>query len=316
MTGSQTSQQKGADVSSAFSILSQEFRNKNPKIPTYTLLDSGEFQKLEQIGPFKIQRPSLSAPWNKLRPELWQDIDATFVRKSDGSGDWKIKNKKLSEVIVAAIGPLLIELKLTNFGHLGIFFEQFDNWCRIYDTITQLKKSSDKPVKILNLFAYTGMSSLVGALAGAEVTHVDASKGTVKWAQTNAQKNAVLESSVIRWITEDVVSFVAREVRRGNKYHGIILDPPTYGRGDKKQVWKIEENLVPLLEELDSILENSKNSFVNLSGHSEGFGPLTLSLLLKQCFKKEMNVSFNEMSIPSETGVALPSGYTSFGKLI
>lgn len=275
---------------------------------SYTLLDSGQFRKLEQVGPYVIVRPAPTAVWNPLLPDKkWATADAEFVRFSDGNGDWKVRHAECKKPFNIEISKLTFEIKLTSFGHLGVFPEQASNWLKLREAASNLKKWQDS-VKVLNLFAYTGGSSLAVASGGAEVTHVDASKGTVKWASENA-KLSNLGEKPIRWIVDDVKEFVAREVRRGSVYDGIILDPPSYGKGDKKnQVWKIEQDLLPLMSELKKIFSDVKGSFICLSAHSEGYTPQSLKNQLMSVFGPSSQIVSEEMLIPEDGGRHLPSG--------
>lgn len=277
---------------------------------TYQLLDSGDFRKLEKIGPYKLIRPAASAVWNPaLSPEEWTNgLSAEFIRHRDGTGEWKTLSPALKDAFTIDIENLKFQIKLTSFGHLGIFPEQHANWRR-FDEILKKFTKSGRPSKVLNLFAYTGGSTLACARAGAEVTHVDASKGTVKWAQENARLSG-LETKPIRWLVDDVKDFVSREVRRESVYDGIILDPPSYGKGDKKQVWKIEVDLMPLLKSLKKILSDREGSFVCLSAHSEAYTPTSLGNQLTRVFGPGSLVA-EEMLITERQNTSLPSGATA-----
>lgn len=274
----------------------------------YRLLDSGDFRKLEQVGPFRIIRPAASAVWSPgLKPADWtKDIAAEFVRHRDGGGEWKVSIDKVKEPFSIEIDGLTMQMKLTSFGHLGLFAEQRSNWRRFSELIAPQVKAGGS-FKVLNLFAYTGGSTLACAKAGAEVAHVDASKGTVKWAQDNARLSG-LEAKPIRWLVDDVKEFVAREVRRENRYDGIILDPPSYGKGDKKQVWKIESDLMPLLRDLKKIFNSQSGSFVCLSAHSEAYTPTSLSNQLLRVFGPSSKLTAEEMLIVDGQDCPLPSG--------
>lgn len=268
----------------------------------YRLIDAGDFQKLEQIGPYVIVRPSPQAPWPKRLPKsVWSKADAVFTRTSAQEGRWSIHNRKLPETWSINTGEFRMQIERTNFGHLGIFPEQHENWHRLHMAISAWKgrsATSDQgaPIKVLNLFAYTGGASLACAAAGAEVTHVDASKTSVHWARENARLSG-LETAPVRWIVDDVQKFVQRELRRGQTYQGIILDPPSFGRGPKGQLWKIEEHLNPLLADLAQLFDEKRGAFVLLSGHTPGYTPITLKNLLTshlsrphdaQCLLQEM----------------------------
>lgn len=275
---------------------------------SYQLLDSGHFRKLEQVGPFRLIRPAASAVWSpSLSTDDWKKgVAAEFLRHRDGGGEWRISNPEIKNPFSITIEGLTLQIKLTSFGHLGIFPEQVSNWRRFQEIIEPHTKAG-RPFKVLNLFAYTGGSTLACAKAGAEVTHVDASKGTVKWAQENAKLSG-LEAKPVRWLVDDVKEFVAREVRRQSEYHGLILDPPSYGKGDKKQVWKIETDLMPLLSELKKIFVADKSSFICLSAHSEAFTPTSLANQLQSIFGSGHTIDREEMLIQSPTELPLPSG--------
>jgi 23S rRNA (cytosine1962-C5)-methyltransferase len=301
----------------------------------YKLIDSGHFQKLEQVGPWRIVRPAAQAVWNPRLREMtdgevldaraWTQADAIFTRFSGGDGRWEIRSRKLPEswsIPIPYVGQMII--KLTDFGHLGIFPEQHRNWKKLSEIIQGTTHTGSTPFQVLNLFAYTGGSTLACARAGAHVTHVDASKTSVTWARENSEASG-LGKAPIRWIVDDVSKFVAREVRRGSQYHGIILDPPSYGRGPKGETWKIEDMLPELLVQLKQILAPNFR-FVLLSSHSAGYTPLSLTNLVgdlwpfskggdRQVVAEEMVVYESPSLDPKEMskdggeeGRALPSG--------
>ena len=224
----------------------------------YQLLDSGDGEKFEQFGEVRIVRPCPVAIWSPTL-ETW-DGDCRFTRERGWEG-----TSHLPEQWVVTIAGIKFQLKRTDFGHLGIFPEQEPFWNKI-------QKSGAK--KVLNLFAYSGGASLAAAKAGAEVTHVDAAKGMVQWASENAKLNNLN----IRWIVEDARKFVMRAVKRGDHYDGIILDPPTFGRGKSGEVFKIEDDLPPLLEGCFKLLKEAK--FMLLSCHTPGFTPIALKQLM------------------------------------
>lgn len=274
----------------------------------YRLLDSGNFQKLEQIGPYRVVRPAAQAVWKpRLGPDQWRDIDASFARFSSGDGKWEIRRPRLPESwqIETAFGRMLI--RLTDFGHLGIFPEQNANWQRLAAAVEQ-RVAAKQEVQVLNLFAYTGGSSLACAGAGAAVAHVDASKTSVAWARENAELSG-LQACPVRWLVDDVQKFVQRELRRGSRYHGVILDPPSFGRGPKGETWKIEEMLPTLLADLKQLLA-SDYLFILLSSHSAGYTPLALVNLMGDiCDTQSGKLSAEEMTVREEaSGRALPSG--------
>lgn len=278
---------------------------------TYNILDCGDFYKLEQVGPYRLHRPAASAVWlRSLGKEDWQNHDAHFERDRGGEGEWTIKNKRMPDHWDIEIGKLKFRIRLTGFGHLGIFPEQQDNWAEIDEAIRQRNAKPDE-FKVLNLFAYTGGSTLAAAKAGAAVVHLDASKTSVTWARENAELSG-LGDRPIRWIVDDVQDFVSREVRRGSKYQGIILDPPSYGRGPKKQMWKIEDHLNPLLEQLAKLMADDF-CFWLLSSHSQGYTPIAHENQIKQVIGGRFQGEYRsrEMVLPSADGKLLPSGSSS-----
>ena len=275
---------------------------------TFQLIDSGNFQKLEQIGPFRFVRPSPQAVWRPRLPKAdWEKFDAKFTRNSGGDGKWTLKNQKVEKAFRIDYGGIGFKAEITDFGHIGLFAEQINNW-QIIRGLSRFGAAKEEQFKVLNLFAYTGGSSLAAGQGGAHVVHLDASKTSVAWARDNAEIND-LKDAPIRWITDDVQKFVAREVRRDNKYHGIILDPPSFGRGVKGEVWKIEEHLLELLDNLKKILDKNF-AFVLLSSHSHGYTPEAMKNILGDLFSEYKGVyQIHEMLIGErESGRGLPSG--------
>lgn len=240
----------------------------------YQLIDSGNGKKLEQFGPYLLNRPCAQAVWApQCDPDRWAQATAGFDRQ-DGL-NWKHRNQ-LPESWAVAIDDIRFKLSATDFGHLGVFPEQRPLWQWIAQKIQQ---ASHQP-SVLNLFAYSGGATLFAAKAGARVCHLDASKGMVTWAKENAALNH-LQEAPIRWIVDDVVKFLNREIRRGNRYDAIILDPPSFGRGARGEVYKIEENLPETLTLCRALL-NTHPLFVLLSCHTPAFTPIALSNLLAQ----------------------------------
>lgn len=227
----------------------------------YRLLDSGDGRKLEKFGAYLIDRPEPQAMWTRKSPALWAKADAVFAGDNDAEdGRWNFKNK-LPETWVTAYKGVEFLGRFTSFRHVGFFPEQAPHW----DWMTaRLQKT--KGQKLLNLFAYTGVASLLAARAGAEVTHLDASKKAIGWAMEN-QKVAGMEDAKIRWICEDARKFVAREIRRGSQYHGILIDPPKFGRGANKEVWEIFTDLKEMLEMCKAVLAPQK-SFLVLTSYA------------------------------------------------
>src|ERR1700733_8738320 len=247
----------------------------------YQLVDSGEGEKLERFGPYLLARPCAQAVWKKSLPqEAWEKADATFTRIDDKrwttTGELPRSWELVTEGIRFKISP-------TDFGHLGIFAEQKPLWRLIRKEVEEAKRKEAKhPVRALNLFAYSGGASMALALSGAEVCHLDASKGMVSWARENAALNK-LEKAPIRWIVEDVKKFIEREIRRGSLYDAIVLDPPTFGRGAQGELFKIETDIIPLLTACKRVLTD-KPLFILFSCHTPGFTPTVLEQLLKQVF--------------------------------
>ena len=272
----------------------------------YTLLDSGDFRKLEQIGPYRLVRPSPQAVWRpRLGAKAWQDVNATYVRSAGGDGSWTL-HSKLPDSWTITIDEQSFLIELTDFGHLGIFAEQRQNWQKL--TRLARDKSKQGPCRVLNLFGYTGGATLAAAAGGAEVVHVDASKTSNAWARENAALRGLADRP-IRWITEDVKKFVEREGRRGSTYHGIILDPPSFGRGAKNEVWKIESDLPPLLASLKDLLVQDF-SFILLSAHSNGYTPIALKNMVHDMVAGTPGTfTAEEMTVPEAGGDRLlPSG--------
>ena len=243
----------------------------------YSLLDSGNGRKLERFGGYILNRPASQAVWLPSLPEKEWEKAHVLV---DRDGNRTILNRdRIPDTWSTSIEDIQFKLSVTDFGHIGVFPEQRANWARLRQLVADSVASGHQP-NVLNLFAYSGGSTLACALAGAKVTHLDASKGMVTWARENAQLNG-LQDAPIRWIVDDVLKFCDRELRRGTKYDGIILDPPTYGRGKANEVFKIEEHLPPLLDTCAQLLTETP-SFVLLSCHTPGFSPVVLTHLLRQ----------------------------------
>lgn len=274
----------------------------------YALLDSGNFKKLEQVGPYRMIRPCLQAIWGPSSKKKWE-ADFEFLRFKDGKSEWKKNKKKLPETWEVHLGARQKSIiKLTDFGHLGFFPEHHAHRDFIDHALS--KKKTNESFKILNLFAYTGALSLLSADLGAQVTHLDASKKSIDWAKENLEVSS-LKADSIRWITDDVMKFVQREKRRNSFYDAVILDPPTFGRGTKGEVWKIEEHLPLLLKEISQILKKDF-SFVILSSHTPGHTPLVLNNLLSEALDKKGKLDSFELSLTEKnSGRLLPSGACS-----
>ena len=273
--------------------------------PTYRLLDSGHGRKLEQVGPYRLVRPASQALWPPSRPaEFWETAEAYYQRGPSGQGGWHHKKQDLPATWTLTYCGLLLRIKLTDFGHLGFFAEHGPHWQWLREQIA----AAGRPVRVLNAFAYTGGSTLAAAAGGAQVTHLDAAEGIVAWARENAQL-AGLADAPIRWIVEDVTKYLSREVRRGKRYDVIVLDPPSFGRGPKGEVWKLTHDLPPLLDLCRQILSDSPLAII-LSTHTPGITPLVLENMLADAIGlKRSQLCSMEMLI-SQCGDArgLPSG--------
>ncbi|WP_294506641.1 class I SAM-dependent methyltransferase [uncultured Victivallis sp.] len=269
----------------------------------YELLDSGNLQKLEQVGEFRLVRPALNAFWRPGLPRVeWEAADAVFTRDSSGGGHWSFR-RKLPESWMAEWGGFTLKIKPTGFGHLGFFAEQYRNWDFFRSADSGLKEG----VRALNLFGYSGVGSMAMAATGASVCHLDASRGMIEWGKENLTLNPQVPST-IRWIADDVNKFTQRELRRGNSYNLIALDPPTFGRGSSGQLWKIEEDLPKLLNVCNQLREPGRPFTVILSCHSPGFSCRVLERLLVEACGRGGEFESFEMTIPESTGRELPAG--------
>ena len=247
----------------------------NDATSTYRLLDSGHGRKLEQVGPYRLVRPAPQALWPPSHPAgFWETAEASYQRGPSGSGSWHRKKHDLPATWTLTYCGLPLRIRLTDFGHLGFFAEHGPHWQWLREQIAV----AGRPLKVLNAFAYTGSSTLAAAAGGAQVVHLDAAEGIVAWARENAQL-AGLADAPIRWIVEDVAKFLRREVRRGNRYDVIVLDPPSFGRGPKGEVWKLTHDLLPLLDLCRHVLSDSPLAVV-LSTHTPGITPLVLENML------------------------------------
>ena len=272
----------------------------------YQLLDSGGFQKLERFGSVVLSRPCAQAVWQPTLPKSeWQKATASFFR--EGGNQWRGRDR-LPESWTLNVDGMLFHLSSTDFGHLGIFPEQRDQWRRIREVCTDYAKKHGRAPRVLNLFAYSGGSTLAAALGGAETCHVDASKGMVDWARQNAALNK-LDEKPVRWIVDDVTKFLERELRRERSYDLIILDPPSYGRGAKGEVFKIENDLPPLLALIGKLMSDTPLGIL-LSCHTPELTPISLHHLLLQRFGRESgHLEQGEMLLRGADDVlTVPSG--------
>ncbi len=270
----------------------------------YEVLDTSSGEKLERWGDYILVRPDPQVIWRTPRAHAgWKHKNAHYHRSSRGGGEWEFID--LPQEWDIHYRGLTFHLKPFHFKHTGLFPEQAVNW----DWFSGLIGDAGRPVKVLNLFAYTGGATLAAAAAGAQVTHVDAAKGMVAWARENAVSSGLAEKPV-RWLVDDCVKFVEREIRRGNKYDAVIMDPPSYGRGPKGETWKIEENLWPLLELTAQLLSPSPLFFL-INSYTTGLQPGVLSYMLQSVLQKRFGgiVHSDEIGLPvSGTGLILPCG--------
>jgi 23S rRNA (cytosine1962-C5)-methyltransferase len=268
------------------------------------LLDSGGFRKLERFGKIVLARPCAQAVWQPARPEAWDAATATFSR--EGGNQWQGR-ERLPATWVVQVDGIRFQLSSTDFGHLGIFPEQREQWQRIAEDCAAFRLQHGRAPRVLNLFAYSGGSTIAAARAGAEVCHVDASKGMVEWARRNAAFNG-LQEKPIRWIVDDVMKFLEREVRRGQRYDLLILDPPSFGRGAKGEIFKIEEDLTKLLALLTGLLSKDPSG-VLISCHTPELTPISLHHLLLQSFGKNGTLEHGEMLLRGDAEtLPVPSG--------
>lgn len=268
----------------------------------YQLLDSGLGEKLEQFGKVVLVRPDPQALSAKTLDELnWQKANGVFAR--DEQSGWRM-NANVPEEWTIDYGELSFVVRPSAFKHVGVFPEQAENW----QWLRKVIKAEKKQPSVLNLFGYTGGASLACAQAGASVCHVDASKTAVEWGKTNAKVSGLVDAP-IRWLVDDAIAFVNREIKRENKYDGIIMDPPIFGRGPKGQVWKIEDDLLPLLEKCFSIL-SSKPSFFLISGYAAGYSSLSYGAVLQPLVEKYGGqIEFGELALEQVGGEKLlPAG--------
>ncbi|MFD2742708.1 MULTISPECIES: class I SAM-dependent methyltransferase [Sphingobacterium] len=277
----------------------------------YELIDCGDFEKLERFGDMILIRPEPQAVWPKsLSNAEWEKrYHIKFKGRSATSGEWLKKNPKLADRWHIAYRNDLVEIRfrlgLTSFKHVGIFPEQAVNWDYIAESVKAIK--NPKP-KFLNLFAYTGGASLIARAAGAEVTHVDSIKQVVTWANENQELSGLQD---IRWMVEDALKFVQRELKRGNTYHGIILDPPAYGHGPKGEKWKLEDNIRAMMRDVVQLLDPEEH-FLILNTYSLGFSSVIVENLIRTSFPAVQNLEVGELYLQATAGTKLPLGV--FGK--
>ncbi len=277
------------------------------------MLDTVDGERLERWGEILLIRPDPQIIWSGEKQDpLWRSAHARYRRSSSGGGSWEAY-QKLPDVWKIHWQGLTFRLKPMGFKHTGIFPEQAVNWDFAMERIRAAKaENSGRPIKVLNLFGYTGAATLACMRAGAAVTHVDASKGMVQWAKENAEVSG-LSDRPVRWLVDDCVKFVQREQRRGNTYDGIIMDPPSYGRGPGGEVWKLEEQLYSLVEMCLPIL-SERALFFLLNSYTTGLSPAVMEYLLGTLLQKKLGgqVSSDEIGLPvTSTGLVLPCGSTA-----
>jgi 23S rRNA (cytosine1962-C5)-methyltransferase len=273
----------------------------------YELIDTSAGERLERWRDIILIRPDPQIIWNTERKNpLWYNAHARYHRSSSGGGQWE-RYKKVPDVWTVRYGELQFNLKPMGFKHTGLFPEQAVNW----DLMSDLIRRRGGNVRVLNLFGYTGAATLACAAAGASVTHVDASKGMVAWAKDNAVASRLADKPV-RWLVDDCKKFVMREIRRGNKYDGIVMDPPSYGRGPGGEIWKLEEQLWDLLGLCAQLMSDDPLFFL-LNSYTTGLSPSVMGYMLSTLVAKGRGaVTCDEIGLPvTESGLVLPCGNTA-----
>ena len=277
----------------------------------YEVIDCSKGEKLERWGNYLLVRPDPQVIWDTPKKEKgWRKMNGHYHRSSKGGGEWEFFQLPKEWTIQYSLPinkKLTFHLKPFSFKHTGLFPEQAANWNWFSQLIADAV-SKGRPVKVLNLFAYTGGATLAAAAAGASVTHVDASKGMVTWAKENAISSG-LKDAPIRWLVDDCVKFVEREIRRGNHYDAIIMDPPSYGRGPKGEIWKIEESVYPLIRLCSQILTDNPLFFL-INSYTTGLQPAVLSYMISTVLgTANGTVTASEIGLPvSSNGLVLPCG--------
>ncbi len=270
----------------------------------YEVIDTSSGEKLERWGDYMLVRPDPQVIWKTDKKHFgWKKWNGHYHRSSKGGGEWEFRN--LPEEWTINYKELTFNLKPFSFKHTGLFPEQAANW----DWFSSLIKEANREIKVLNLFAYTGGATVSAAKAGAKVTHVDAAKGMVAWAKENAASSG-LSNAPIRYLVDDCVKFVEREIRRGNKYDGIIMDPPSYGRGPKGEIWKIEDSVFPFIELTSKLLSDNPLFFL-INSYTTGLQPAVLSYMLHTVLDPihPGTIEANEIGLPVKSnGLVLPCG--------
>lgn len=274
----------------------------------YELLDASDGERLERWGDIILIRPDPQAIFNaKKSDKRWQSAHARYIRSKKGGGHWETY-KHVPDVWTIGYRGLKFNLKPMGFKHTGLFPEQAVNW----DLMSDILSRSNRPLKVLNLFGYTGAASLMLAKSGAAVTHVDASKGMVLWGKDNAAASGLADKP-IRWLVDDCIKFVEREIRRGNKYDGIVMDPPSYGRGPNGEVWQLEEKIFPLVKLCCEILSDDARFFL-INSYTAGISPSVMQYILGLTVQKRFggSISCDEIGLKvSSTNLILPCGSTA-----
>lgn len=272
----------------------------------YQLIDCGDGNRLERWGDIMLVRPDPQALWPKSDNKLWKSPHAIYKRSSSGGGKWDYL-KKFKDEWTVGYGDLSFKIKLTGFKHTGLFPEQAVNW----DKITQAV-SAGKNMRVLNLFGYTGAASVAAAKAGADVCHVDSSKGMLTWCRENAALSGIADGK-IRLIPEDCLKFVEREIKRGNRYDAIIMDPPSFGRGAKGEVWKLEDHFWKLLTACKEVLSD-KPSFMLINSYTAGISSIVAANMLSSLNLPLTDISYGELGLKFGKDKVLPCGITLWGK--
>lgn len=274
----------------------------------YKVLDTSDGEKLELWGKYKLIRPDPQVIWQTTKGKIWNNPNAHYHRSRRGGGEWEFFDLPREWTIRYQSLDLSFRLKPFNFKHTGLFPEQAVNW-EWFSKLIRERAAAGRPVRVLNLFAYTGGATVAAAKAGASVTHVDASKGMVTWAKENAQISGLGEAP-IRWLVDDCAKFVEREIRRGHTYEAIIMDPPSYGRGPKGEIWKIEENIFPLIMRCSKLLSGEALFFL-VNSYTTGLQPAVLDYMLHLALDTKLrgHVEASEIGLPVEVnGYILPCG--------
>ena len=275
----------------------------------YEILDLSSGMKLERWGNIVLSRPDPQVIWDEKNSNLWTKVDAKYNRSKTGGGFWETINPKMPSEFIVKYQDLSFKLKLMGFKHTGLFPEQAVNW----NLIRSLIKKANREVKVLNLFAYTGAASIAALKSGASVVHVDSSRGMVDWAKENVKLNH-LEDKNIRFIVDDCLKFVKREIRRGNKYDIILMDPPSFGRGSKHEVWSVEKDLYNLVNLCSELLSDQPILFL-INSYSTGLSKTIIEDLLKLTIlnKFDGEILSDEIGLPvSNSNLILPCGMTTY----